>query len=276
MALVYLKDNFLIVQTLLKIKIPEKCLEILKDKKLREITFKKENEDYYAIVVYKEQTEPKRIINKDFISIDLGITNIVTAYSNKINNFQFKTKRFNEKSIDYVQSLRGHKKKFSIKWKKLNLKYKKLKRKITNQRKDYQHKVSRQVIDLCVKNNIGNLIIGNIKTKQLTKSKTSHKSLNRSTQNSGLLSRFKTFLVYKAKYAGIEARLVNEAYTSQINCLTGKREFDSSLEKREAKISDKITIDRDLNSAINIAKKWANWLSRDSFHFELNQMFVLS
>jgi len=48
---------------------------------------------------------------------------------------------------------------------------------------------------------------------------------------------------------------VNESYTSQINCLTDKKEFDSNLSNRIVALNKFIEIDRDLNSAINIAKR---------------------
>jgi transposase len=69
------------------------------------------------------------------------------------------------------------------------------------------------------------------------------------------LSRFKTFLEYKSKNAGLDFYKVDEAYTSQLNCATDKREFSSNLSIREVQILPNIKIDRDLNSAINIAKK---------------------
>lgn len=168
-----INNNIIEIQKLFKIKIPDECLSIIQDSKIKEILFKKENDNYYCILIY-QQPEAIKIKNNNFISI----------------------------------------------------------------------------------------------------SKYSGKKLNRSSQNSGTLSRFKTFLKYKSENAGIDAHLINEAYTSQINCLTGKREFDSSLQNRSVSLRPDLTIDRDLNSAINIAKRWAHWLSQDSLHFEMNRMFV--
>ena len=75
------------------------------------------------------------------------------------------------------------------------------------------------------------------------------------TQNEGTLSRFKGFLTYKAKESGLVVSLINEAYTSQENCLTGVRNLSSDLKHRTVQVSDKLKIDRDLNSAINISKR---------------------
>ena len=97
--------------------------------------------------------------------------------------------------------------------------------------------------------------IGDIKTKKLKDNKTANKGLNKSTQNEGTLSRFKGFLIYKAKESGLAVSLINEAYTSQENCLTGVRNLSSDLKHRTVQVSYKLEIDRDLNSAINISKR---------------------
>lgn len=107
-----------------------------------------------------------------------------------------------EKNKDKIKSLRDKKKKYSKNWNKLNKTYKKKQKKITNKRKDYLHKVSKKIINYCISNKIDNIIIGDIETKKLVtkkeefkeldykKKKISH-SINKSTQNEGLLSRFK-------------------------------------------------------------------------------------
>ena len=125
----------------------------------------------------------------------------------------------------------------------------------SNKNIDFQHKVSRKIVDHCVANDVGTIIVGDIKTKKLPKSKKSSRGLNKATQNQGTLSRFKTFLAYKSKSAGIDFHLVNEAYTSQLNCLTGKRDFSSDLSIREVEIQEGVKIDRDLNAATNIAAR---------------------
>ena len=87
------------------------------------------------------------------------------------------------------------------------------------------------------------------------------------------MGRFKTLLDYKSGNEGIEFILVNEAYTSKINCITGLIEFDSSLKNREF-IYDDVVIDRDVNSCI--LKKSGQWLSQDSIkNLLLNKMSEL-
>ena len=102
--------------------------------------------------------------------------------------------------------------------------------------------------------------------KQLSDTWKYNKTLNKSTQNNGYLSRFKTFLQYKSKNVGIITELINEAYTSQTNCLTGQRTLSSDLSVREVELKNGFVINRDINSAVNIAKKskqiGLQWLSQ--------------
>ena len=214
-------------------------------------------------MLFRSESNSNLVMHNDnFMSIDLGVFNIVSCYSNVVESFNIKNNTYSdlEYRIESIQSKRDLKKKKSNRWNKLNKVYKKYKAKLTNKRKDYQHKVSKKIIDICKYNSISKLIVGDIKVK---KCKKEYKcKLNKSTQGIGL-SRFKLFLEYKAKNINIDFIKVNESYTSQINCLTNVKEFNSDLSIRKVKLNNKIEIDRDLNSAINIAKKYkGKWLTQ--------------
>ena len=77
------------------------------------------------------------------------------------------------------------------------------------------------------------------------------------------MGRFKTYLEYKANHVGIEFILVNEAWTSKINCMNGNIEFNSDLKNRFFNYED-LLIDRDVNSCINILKNSGICLTQDS------------
>ena len=245
---------------------------------IKTITFKKENDNYYLICVYSEKPSNINILNKNnFISLDLGITNLYTLFSNKIENQSLINSRFDnlQKRIEFIQSILDKKKKYSINWKKLNKRFLRLKRKLSDKNKDFQHKVSTNLIEDCKNNNIGMIYCGDIKTKSIIK-KENYK-LKSTSKNFGL-SRFKTFLEYKSKDAGIDFKKISEFNTSKINCLTNKIEFDSNLKNREVEINNNFKIDRDLNSAINIAQKIkGKWLTQflvQNNKFELNKMYM--
>ena len=242
--------------------LPDHLNDISNDN-VKTITFKREDDDkYYVIFVYKE-TSKIRLLNKDnFLGIDLGFSRLVTGCSKKEN---IKIKNLRQKKLDdKVSSLQGIRDKFnkgSRNYRKIDRKLVSKKRKLVNKQEDFQHKSSRNIVNYCVENNIGKLIVGDINVKSvINKDNYRINGLSKSTSS---LGRFKKFLEYKSKNLGIEFILVNEAYTSKINCLTGRIEFDSSLNNREF-FYEGMVIDRDVNSCINIIKKSGIWLSQDS------------
>lgn len=231
---------------------------------IKQIVIKIQNEQIYSIFVYSEPKQQQKRYNNQFISIDLGISSIASIYSSKGQCFKYQTKRMKslQKNKDKIKSKLDRKKKYSKKYLKIKQTLRKKQTKITNKRKDYLHKASKHIINYCINNNIDNIIIGDIQTHKLV---TKHKGLNKSTQNEGLLSRFKSFINYKAINNNINVVLVNEAYTSQTNCLTGIKSINSDLSIRKVNLGHDFIVDRDLNSAINIAKKYGACWSVHSF-----------
>ena len=150
--------------------------------------------------------------------------------------------------------------KYSRRYNKINITQKRKKKKLVNKQKDFQHKSSKKIINFCLQNNIGKLIVGDIQTKKIIDKK--NKKINGLSKSTANISRFKTFLEYKSKGVGLEFILVNEAYTSKINCLTGQIEFNSDLKNREFDF-DGLKIDRDLNSSINILIKSGKCLTQE-------------
>jgi putative transposase len=178
---------------------------------IKQIVISIKDGNIYACFVYLEPKQEEKVLNNEFISIDLGISAIASIYSSKGECFKYQTKRMKslEKNKDKIKSLRDRKKKYSKHWNKLNKTLKKKQKKITNKRNDYLHKASKHIINYCISNNIDNIIIGDIETKKLVTKKEEFKELNykqkkiahsrnKSTQNEGLLSRFKSFINYKA------------------------------------------------------------------------------
>ena len=68
---------------------------------------------------------------------------------------------------------------------------------------------------------------------------------------------FLQFLKYKSQHNLIDVIKIDEKYTTQLNSLTGKM-FKEKVELKDGivKLSDNVVIDRDLNSAINIMKRY--------------------
>ena len=228
--------------------------KIINESNIKTLTFTKKDDSYYLIFIYGETLSDK-IINDDYLSIDLGYSQLATCYSNKIDNFSVENLKLKklQKRIEYLQSYKDSKIKGSNKYNKINNLFKKIKKGQVNKQKDFQHKVSTSIITKCIENSIGNLIIGDIKIKKIINK--GNRKINGLSKSTASLGRFKTFLEYKAKKVGLKFHSINEAYTSQMNCLTSEIMFSSDLSNRVVEVSKGIFIDRDLNSAINIAKK---------------------
>lgn len=244
----------------------------INNENIKTITFKKEDGNYYISFVYQESKT--KVSGDGYLSLDLGYSKLLTGVSNSeniyVNNLkQVKLQRY----VEDIQSKKDKLKKGSRKYNKLNKTFKRKKRKLYNKQKDFQHKVSKKVVDFCIENNIGKLIVGDINVKKIIKEE--NKKINGLSKSTSSIGRFKEFLEYKSKNLGIEFILVNESYTSKINCLTGLMEFDSDLKNREFVYEDLI-IDRDLNSSINILTKSGVCLTQDSImDLLLNKMSEL-
>jgi transposase len=75
------------------------------------------------------------------------------------------------------------------------------------------------------------------------------------------LGRTKGFLQYKSGLNRIHFVLTNEAYTSKTNCYTGELYPDMHLGTRSVQIDGDVYLDRDINAAINIARRnLGSWL----------------
>jgi putative transposase len=196
-------------------------------------------------------------------SIDPGLTHAISLVTSEGEAVKWQNSPFKklERSISEVQSKLDKKKRYSKRYKRLKATFKKLSSKRANKQRDFQHKLTSEVIEFCKNRDIGKIFYGDIKTKKLTKSKVASSGLNKSTQNRGTLGRTKGFLQYKAGFNGIDFILTNEAYTSKTNCYTGELYPDMHLGTRVVQINEDVWLDRDINAAINIARRnLGSWL----------------
>ena len=145
-------------------------------------------------------------------------------------------------------------------------------RKLANQLKDWQHKIS-QVIVTNTKANI--LIFGKPTVKQMaqksttgTQTKTSRQkaateTLHYSLQNAGSMSRFIELVAYKAEKVGKRVILIDEAYTTQICPVCGALEPKSLSQRLIVCSNCGYRQDRDLASALNIMARF--YLQKEEF-----------
>ncbi|MBD3255353.1 MAG: IS200/IS605 family element transposase accessory protein TnpB [Candidatus Lokiarchaeota archaeon] len=216
-------------------------------------------------VAFSYEISPKDYFdNGKYQAIDLGISNIVSAVNIDGKFVQFKNRRADKywkEKIEQVQSKRDRCKKYSRRWKRYHNKLCKMMRKCTNQLRDFQHKISKQVVENTKANTI---VVGKLEVKKMARKKKgtgnarrtkANKTLNHSLQNTGSLGRFVEFLTYKAKKQGKRIIRIDESYTSQV-CSNCGRKRKRSLSERTIICDCGHCLDRDLNSAVNIMAKF--------------------
>ena len=234
------------IGTKLQFSIPDKFLF----SKIYQIELYRKDKKYWLSIIY-ESKEPSFIDDKTFQAFDLGILKH-TAVNMEGKFYETKLPRpdrYWKNSLTELQSRRDHCKKYSIKWKFYHTLYCKLRRKSSNQMKDILHKTSRKIID---NTKAKTIIVGDLNPKKMCKINKYEKGLHSSLHNTGLLSRFASFLTYKAKLIGKRVVENSEYKTSKRCCCCGT-EKEMPLENREY-VCDNCgnKIDRDRNSSINI------------------------
>ena len=209
--------------------------------KVTEFTISKENNKYYVSFSFYTEIEGKE--TNGSVGIDLGIKNFAICSDGTI----YENKRFYEKSLRKLkisQRKLSNKQKGSNNRDKARLKVSKLHKKVKNQRNDYQHKVSRELVN---KYNI--ICLETLKVKNMVKNKRLSKSINDVSWSS-----FIEKLEYKiAENQGYLVK-IDRFYPSSKTCSNcGCVKESLKLSERTYKCDEcGFTIDRDLNASINI------------------------
>ncbi len=254
----------------LEFEIPEK----FKFAQIEQVSVYQKDNNFYISITYEKQ-EKEYVDNGLYQAIDLGVTNIITAVNSKGRVLQIKNKRPDKywfPKEKKIQSRRDHCKEESKKWNKLDKNLNKMKRKSANQIRDFQHKLTRKIVDNTKSNTI---IVGDLAVKKMAKKGDKRKKgLNRSIQNTGTLGRFVRFLTYKGKLVGKGIKETNEYKTSKKCCCCGK-EWDMDLSIRTMKCDCGNEIDRDANSSVNIMTRFLSqnglWTALSEFQANLRQ-----
>ncbi|BBL68865.1 RNA-guided endonuclease InsQ/TnpB family protein [Methanoculleus chikugoensis] len=205
---------------------------------------------YYVSIVHEVQPAQEYRDNGLYQAFDLGVTQHVGVNSHgKFIGFSVaRPDKYWKTPIAELQARRDHCKKKSRKWQKLNRLKRKCERKQGNQIKDFQHKLSKKIVENTRANTI---LVGDLSVKQMPRSRQATPGLNRATQNTGHLSRFIRFLTYKATLAGKRVIKIDEQNTTKACCVCGAL-HDMPLWKRVIECECGNTMDRDRNSAVNI------------------------
>ena len=270
---VRLKDGMLIIpysnsfrktHEEIAIKLPP----ILKGKKIKEIRIiPKQHSRYFEIQYTYEVEEVQRELNKENgLGIDLGIDNLCTCVTNNGASFIIdgrKLKSINQYYNKINAKLQSIKDKQKIE--RTTLRQKRIARKRNNRIEDYLSKAARIIINYCLNNNIGKLILGYNEDFQRN---SNIGNINNQNFVNIPYGKLRNKLIYLCKLYGIEFKLQEESYTSKASffdgdeipiydkenlqeyVFSGKRIKRGLYQTKKGKL-----INADCNGALNILRK---------------------
>lgn len=268
------KDNILTIpysnafkkkyETKIQIKIPQ----VLENKKIKEVRIiPKFNARFFEIqYTYEIQEEDIKLNTNNALAIDLGVNNLCTCVTNTGKSFIIDGKKlksinqfFNKynaklKSIKDKQNINGQTKQQYL-----------ISRKRKNRIGDYINKACRYIINYCLSNNIGTLVIG---YSQSFQNKTNLGKRNNQIFTQLPFGKIREKLEYLCKRYNINYILQEESYTSKASFFDNDElpiynmdnpqtyEFSGKRIKRGLyQTKDGYRFNADCNGALNILRK---------------------
>ena len=272
-SFVRLKDDMLIIpysnsfrktHKEIAIKLPP----VLKGKKIKEIRIiPKQHSRYFEIQYIYEVEEVQRELNKEnALGIDLGIDNLCTCVTNTGASFIIdgrKLKSINQYYNKTNAKLQSIKDKQKIEH--TTLRQKRIARKRNNRINDYLSKAARIIVNYCLNNDIGKLVLGYNEDFQRN---SNIGSINNQNFVNIPYGKLRDKLIYLCKLYGIEFKLQEESYTSKASFFDGDeipiydkenlQEYIFSGKRIKRGLYQTSTgklINADCNGALNILRK---------------------
>lgn len=209
---------------------------------LKTCTVVRKNDKYYVALVC-EVEKPQVTLTNKVVGIDLGVSHLaITSDGEFFDNP--KHLRKSEKQLKRLQRIVSKRKKGSNRRRKAVQLLARKHEQIANQRKDTNHKVSRQLVD-----NYDLIAFEDLNIKGMVKNKHLAKSIHEVSWNQLI-----NFTTYKAENAGKEVKLVNPHNTSQ-ECSNCGVIVKKTLAEREHICDCGYVAHRDINASINILNR---------------------
>ena len=243
------------------IHFPKKSkIEPLKTKitsKIKQVRIIPQATCFVVEVVYEKDIQKVDLVNDTYLSIDLGLNNLVTSFNN-IGENPFIINGKIIKSINHYYNKKKAKLMSYIGNKGVSNRINRLSHKRECKINDYLHKSSREIINYCIKYKISTIIIGDNKNWK--------QNINigkRNNQNfvSVPFSKLIQMISYKAEEVGIRVKTTEESYTSKIDHLANEemKKQEKYLGRRVKRglfrSSLDIILNADVNGAIGIMRK---------------------
>ena len=213
---------------------------------IKAITVSRNASYKYYVSLRIEYEEEIVNIEKDFLNIiglDFSLNNLYIDHLGR----KAKYPKYLEKTLSKLakeQRKHSRKKKGSNNRKKQRIKVAKVHEKISNQRNDFLHKLSRKLV-----NDYDIICVESLDLKEMLKNKYFSLKINDNSYNKLL-----NYLSYKTKDEGKNLIKVNKYYASSKICsVCGAKKNKLLLSNRTYKCECGNIIDRDINAAFNIA-----------------------
>ena len=230
------------------------------DTDLREVRIIPKGGGYALEIIYDRPQVERHSLNKDnIIGIDYGLTNIVTI-ANNIGIKPIVVKGGAIKSIN--QYYNKHRARLQSVYDRQGIKdgtkMTRLTHRRNNKMKDAMHKLSRLIVDYCVTNDIGTIVIGHNRHWKQNITLGRRNNQNFVSIPYYLLTRC---IGYKAEHHGIDVKLQDEAHTSKCSFVDDEpvrhhKEYVGKRIKRglfRTRLNH--LINADVNAGLNIIKK---------------------
>lgn len=227
---------------------------------IKEVKLKHRDGKYLLDLSIENYVQEKDELTQEnkVLAIDLGIKNLCNGVDNLGNvvTIPNKAKKINtyfRKQISKVQSKMDKCTKGSNRYEKLKKVKKKLYKRKNAQIKHTLHIQSKKLVNM----NYKTIVVGDLSVKKLMEKGSNKLTKTSRSFSESAIATFMEFLTYKCQNSNTDLETINEKWTTQQNCLTGKLFKDKvELSDRVVQLSDSIVIDRDLNAAINILKRY--------------------
>lgn len=206
------------------------------------LIFMKNNEIWLSVTF---NVPSKPVVEETYLGVDLGIRRIFTTS----DGLSYKGKELNS----IKRRIRYNRRKLQAKGtKSAKRKLKKMAHREKNVNKNYTHLICNKILDT----DKSVIVLEDLKGIKQKTSKTKE-GFKRTKHNNRIsqvpLFMIKEVLTYKATHVGKRVESVSPSYTSQIDCMTGKR--DGQRKGCRYYSSNGLVYDADWNAAINIRNR---------------------
>lgn len=230
--------------------------------KIKTITVKREVDEWYVTFSCEVEEPEKLPVSSEDVGIDLGVTHLAT-FSNGEMIEHPRYYRKAQKTLEKRQQSLSKKKRGSHRREKARKLVAQAHRKIARQRKDFQHKASRMLIDRYQVIVFEDIKASNLTRKPKAKQDENGKYLPNGASAKGGLNKsildagwgtFVSMCSSKAAWAGRTLIKVDPTYTSQV-CSGCGQVRKKDLSERWHSCECGTELDRDVNAAINILER---------------------